>query len=92
MVDRLTERYKFFQTVIDDVNKRSSGDYDKMSLVDKIAILLIAREIKAELDKQLEEYYPLLNAWCNLDIEEEIEKMGETEFSKLKKLFDESIN
>lgn len=68
---------KLYSKVMDDIINETGGEYDEMTLEQKLTVIAIMKKV----DKQMTEYIayqlPIVKAWSSLSIEDII--LAETE-------------
>lgn len=57
-----------YSHVLDDLWERTEFEWAKMSYEDKIMMITVMRSLKEDLDNYIENYYPYIKTWANLDI------------------------
>ncbi|NMA73516.1 MAG: hypothetical protein GX963_05015, partial [Bacteroidales bacterium] len=67
---------KYYIDWLSELDEKTQGRFENMTLQEKRICKSIMCNIKEELDRLNEEYYPILLQWQNFDIDEYV--LGET--------------
>lgn len=64
------DKNKVYFEILEDISRRSGGEWDNMSFSDRVMTATIARDMLNDIDKFLAEQYHALKMWASLSIED----------------------
>lgn len=56
------------EEILDDLQRRTNFDYDKMSYEDKLEMSIICKDILKMLDDYYISQYQIIKSWANIDL------------------------
>jgi len=71
------DKVEIYWEILESIEKRTGGNWDDMTYVDKVVTAMIAKDIISDVDKFLAEQYNTLKKWAELSIEDI--RLSETE-------------
>lgn len=80
------DKYEMYSEILKDINTRTNGEYERLSLSDKVMIKNILGCLRDDIVDYLSQNWQTIEDWYNLDIEKEIERCKEPDFDKLRKI------
>jgi hypothetical protein len=79
------------QAILDDINYRCEGDFNKLSISDKMVMKSLMQKIKADLVKWLDENLSIIEFWEGYSVEDDILKCKEPDLLKLRGFMEGSM-